>query len=77
MIDPADPSPIHRRMIPLTLAEIRKLLNLVLPQHNSIAHGLRWSAGRAAHTRPMPDAHTCAAASTSKYAFSPVVAAPA
>ncbi|MPZ84378.1 MAG: hypothetical protein GEV28_29890 [Actinophytocola sp.] len=40
---------IHRRLIALTLAEIRRLLNLIPRNEHAIAHGLHWSVWRRRH----------------------------
>jgi len=47
-----DPPPIHRRLIPLTLAEIRRLLHIHRDQRDDqtkIAHALHWSKWRRTH----------------------------
>jgi hypothetical protein len=39
----------HRRLIPLTIAEIRRLLNLPRRDDQALDHGLYWSAWRRQH----------------------------
>ena len=54
------PPPIHRKLIDVTLAEIRRLLNFVtLATHidDPIAHALRWSAWRRRHQTEARRAH--------------------
>lgn len=43
MTEPENSPPTPRRLIPLTLAEIRRLINLINPRKHDIAHGLHWS----------------------------------
>jgi hypothetical protein len=47
--EPETTPPIHRRLINLTLAEIRRLLNLNHRDDQDIAHGLHWSIFRRWH----------------------------
>ena len=58
--DPAEPAtapPIHRRLIALTLAEIRRLLNLPHHGEHAIEHGLHWSTWRRGHQAQARRAH--------------------
>jgi SRSO17 transposase len=61
-IEPETPAPttqrIHRRLIALTLAEIRRLLSLVHRGERAIAHGLHWSTYRRQHQAEARRAHT-------------------
>ena len=47
--EPETTPPIHRRLITLTLAEIRRLLNLIHHGEHAITHGLHWSTWRRRH----------------------------
>jgi hypothetical protein len=58
--EPETPSPvqrIHRPLIALTLAEIRRLLNLIHRGEHAIARGLRWSTWRRRHQAEARRAH--------------------
>ena len=54
---PESTTPTHRRLVPLTLAEIRRLLNLVYRGEKALAHGLRWSTWRRRHQAQARRAH--------------------
>ncbi|HEY6793466.1 MAG TPA: hypothetical protein VI248_02150 [Kineosporiaceae bacterium] len=57
---PPEPTarPVTRRtLIPLTLAEIRRLLALVHRGEQAIAHGLHWSTWRRSHQSQARRAH--------------------
>jgi len=54
--EPDTPPPIHKRLIALTLAEIRRLFNLI-PTESAIAHGLHWSTWRRRHQADARRAH--------------------
>src|SRR5664279_1516581 len=43
------PHTIHRRLIDLTIAEIRRLLNTVIRRENPVSHALHWSNWRREH----------------------------
>src|SRR5664279_4910038 len=43
------PKTIHRRLIDLSLAEIRRLLNTVIHHENPVSHALHWSNWRREH----------------------------
>jgi hypothetical protein len=47
--EPETTPPIHRRLIALTLAEIRRLLPLIHHSEHTITHGLHWSTWRRRH----------------------------
>jgi DNA-binding transcriptional MerR regulator len=49
--------PAHKPLIDLTLAEIRKLLNLNRNDDHAIAHGLQWSTWRRNHQADARRAH--------------------
>jgi hypothetical protein len=51
------PTPTRRRLIPLTLAEIRRLLNLDRHEKNAFTHGLQWSIFRRSHQAEARRAH--------------------
>ena len=55
--EPETSPPIHRRLIALTLAEIRRLLNLDHRAEHAIAHGLHWSTWRRQHQADARRAH--------------------
>src|SRR5438128_2833497 len=55
--EPDTPPPAHKRLIALTLAEIRKLLNLNRNDDHAIAHGLQWSTWRRHHQANARRAH--------------------
>ena len=48
---------MHKRLIALTIAEIRKLLNLNRHDDSAIAHGLHWSIWRRHHQADARRAH--------------------
>src|SRR2546430_1701838 len=56
-IKPETAPHIHRRLITLTLAEIRRLLNLIPRGEHAIAHGLHWSIWRRRHQAEARRAH--------------------
>ena len=47
--EPETPHTIHRRLIALTIAEIRRLLNTVIHHENPVSHALHWSNWRREH----------------------------
>jgi hypothetical protein len=49
--------PIRRRLIALTIAEIRRLLNLIHHGEHAITHGLHWSTWRRLHQAQARRAH--------------------
>lgn len=49
--------PTHRKLIPITLAEIRRLLNLDTTDSDRIDHALHWSAWRRRHQTIARRAH--------------------
>jgi hypothetical protein len=49
--------PIHRRLIALTLAEIRRLLPLIHNDEHAVNHGLHWSTWRRWHQAQARRAH--------------------
>jgi FOG: Transposase len=55
--EPETAPPIHRRLIALTLAEIRRLLNLIHRGQHGITHGLHWSTWRRRHQAQARRAH--------------------
>jgi hypothetical protein len=55
--EPQTTPPIHRRLIALTLAEIRRLLPLIHHGEHAITHGLHWSAWRRWHQAQARRAH--------------------
>src|ERR671916_775936 len=55
--EPDTTEPIHRRLIALTLAEIRRLLNLARRSEPEIRHGLHWSIFRRWHQAQAHRAH--------------------
>src|SRR5262249_61361701 len=55
--EPKTTPPTHRRLIPLTLAEIRRLLNLARRSEPEIRHGLHWSIFRRWHQTQARRAH--------------------
>ncbi|MQA88316.1 MAG: hypothetical protein GEV03_27800 [Streptosporangiales bacterium] len=55
--EPDQTPPIHRRLISLSLAEIRRLLNLIHRGQHAIAHGLHWSTLRRRHQTDARRAH--------------------
>ncbi len=57
MTEPENSPPTPRRLIPLTLAEIRRLINLINPRKHDIAHGLHWSTWRRQHQADARRAH--------------------
>src|SRR5664280_2335606 len=58
---PAEPETtglaIHRRLVALTLAEIRRLLNLIHHGEHAVARGLEWSTWRRWHQAQARRAH--------------------
>jgi hypothetical protein len=55
---PPDTRPVTRRtLIPLTLAEIRRLLALAHRGEHAITHGLHWSTWRRSHQNQARRAH--------------------
>ena len=56
-IKPKTTPPIHQRLIALTIAEIRRLLNLIHHDDHAIAHGLHWSTWRRHHQAQARRAH--------------------
>jgi hypothetical protein len=68
--EPETPSPaqrINRPLIKLTLAEIRRLLNLAHRGEHAIAHGLHWSTWRRRHQAEVHAEPTSAAVSAYRY----------
>lgn len=57
MTEPETTPPTHRRLIALTLAEIRRLLNLAHSSEPEIRHGLHWSIFRRWHQAQARRAH--------------------
>jgi SRSO17 transposase len=53
-----EPAPVRRRLIPLSLAEIRRLLHLNRNDEHTVAGGLRWSNWRRHHQADARRAHT-------------------
>src|SRR5664279_2916545 len=51
------PRTIHRRLIAITLAEVRRLLNSTLHHENSVSHALEWSNWRREHQAIARRAH--------------------
>jgi len=52
-----EPTPVHRRLIKLTVAEIRHLLHLDRRNKDAENHGLRWSIFRRSHQAASRRAH--------------------
>jgi hypothetical protein len=50
-------APRRRRLIPLTLAEIRRLINLDRHNSDAVTHGLYWSVFRRSHQAVARRAH--------------------
>ena len=55
--EPETAQSIHRHLIALTLAEIRRLLNLIHRGEHAINHGLHWSIFRRWHQARARRAH--------------------
>lgn len=55
--EPETTPPIHRRLIALTLAEIRHLLNRARTSEQEILHSLHWSIFRRWHQAQARRAH--------------------